>query len=350
MAILSTPADPTLVVLSGPGREECLRACLSSVLERPTGPLVDRVVVGWYQTSNGVGPPDWLSSHFGKLAKLRIANDGFLPRRIMDIANTVALEHKWALWLKDDEVVLPGGPEKLVDLLDDAGLGLLVSVTAVGQESARQQPRVVTYPFARPQWVRPSHMGSHVWMGYKAVPDFAVQQLKPLPASPRINLLHPQARPRWFSYWWNLSKVTPRPAADSIVGVYCADYLEHETLFEGRETLVQCHKMLRPGGTLRIATIHLDEVLNRYGKNTLDDYAYGQLPSFLELPTRELKLAAVLDKYRQLYNVAGLCSLLEDLGFEAIMQMEDGQFTDNLFWDIDELPPDKYFFIEAKKR
>ena len=53
-------------------------------------------------------------------------------------------------------------------------------------------------------------------------------------------------------------------AADSFDGVYHSHVLEHLTPADGQSLLAECHRVLRPGGTIRVVVPDLEAIAKNY--------------------------------------------------------------------------------------
>lgn len=99
-------------------------------------------------------------------------------------------------------------------------------------------------------------------------------QVRQLPRSDYLNLgCGGNARAGWINVdwcWkpgvdlcWDVRRGLPL-AASSMVGVYTEHMLEHFSLAEGTEILAECFRVLRPGGTIRIAVPDGALMIGRY--------------------------------------------------------------------------------------
>lgn len=93
--------------------------------------------------------------------------------------------------------------------------------------------------------------------------------------------------------------------------------IEHITLDQAKRLLKDCHRVLKPGGVLRIATPDAGIILKHYP----DDMAYFdqiQPPEYVKAPTAGEKLSRLLFSgdyaHRALYDYSMLESFLEQVG------------------------------------
>jgi SAM-dependent methyltransferase len=119
----------------------------------------------------------------------------------------------------------------------------------------------------------------------------------------------------------DLRRPFPWPDA-SARAVYSSHLLEHLTIDEGRRFLRECHRVLAPGGVVRIVVPDLRACIDRYLEGKLDA---GEFVSSLGFDAREpgdgwLKrwLAPRFRfPHRCMYDAESLLAALREAGFEA---------------------------------
>ncbi len=125
---------------------------------------------------------------------------------------------------------------------------------------------------------------------------------------------------RWEAYragvfrrlrYLDLRQPLPYPNA-SLEGVFGCHVLEHLTSAEAEATLREAHRVLRPGGVVRIAVPDLDEVIAEYDPAEPEAFLDGLLQSRERTTSRH--------RHWWLYNERSLRELLERTGFRDIQR------------------------------
>jgi predicted SAM-dependent methyltransferase len=71
---------------------------------------------------------------------------------------------------------------------------------------------------------------------------------------------------------WNLAR--PLPVDSGTVDlIYSEHFIEHITLAQAGAWLADCHRVLRPGGVIRISTPDLRTLIAAYQRKSIDDWA-----------------------------------------------------------------------------
>ena len=112
---------------------------------------------------------------------------------------------------------------------------------------------------------------------------------------------------------WDLRR--PLPIADgSVDAIFHEHLLEHLPPTEGLALTRECHRLLRPGGILRIGVPDF----GRYARSYVDGGSFVDTVR-PDLPTPLLALSEVAYHYghRSLWDEATLVGLLEEIGFRA---------------------------------
>jgi len=118
---------------------------------------------------------------------------------------------------------------------------------------------------------------------------------------------------------WDLTKPLPLPAG-SVRAVFLEHVLEHLTAATALAAVDQAHRLLEPGGVLRISVPDFGRYARSYaadGKGTDADFLAGQRPG---RPTPLLALAEVSHHHGHvsLWDDATLVELLRSAGFEQV--------------------------------
>lgn len=123
----------------------------------------------------------------------------------------------------------------------------------------------------------------------------------------------------------NLARGLSLPSA-SADHVYSSHFLEHLTLKEARRLLSDCHRVLRPGGRIRMLVPDLASVVERYERACAEEPAaaaqvFLSATGFFDHPAPESKLGMPLWLIRRrhnhsfMYDEAALRAELERAGF-----------------------------------
>lgn len=120
---------------------------------------------------------------------------------------------------------------------------------------------------------------------------------------------------RFFA--WNVINGLPMPN-DCVDLLYCGHLLDHLTPNDGIALLRECHRVMKPGATLRVSVADLRRLTNLYYAGTLgslDEIGEGSD----DLPTQAGKLWTLLcDKRRTAYDADALCAAGREAGFVSM--------------------------------
>jgi predicted SAM-dependent methyltransferase len=127
---------------------------------------------------------------------------------------------------------------------------------------------------------------------------------------------------------WNINLGLPLPDACCEL-VYSEHVLEHFPVERGVELLRECRRVLRPGGTLRIAMPSLAHVLAKYTSDDWRDQDWLTWPEFQFIETRAEMVNVSLRwwGHEWLYDHEELHRRLREAGFTEIEDLAWGEST-----------------------
>jgi ubiquinone/menaquinone biosynthesis C-methylase UbiE len=153
---------------------------------------------------------------------------------------------------------------------------------------------------------------------------------------------------------YNLSKRFPWKD-NAIDVIYCSHTLEHFTREDGHKFLIECHRILRPGGIIRIIVPDLGILVKYYreGKIRADEFVkkLGVLPQNSNNLVKKGLLYLISFPHKCMYDKQSLLNALKDVGFNA---KSKGSFESNIdkieLIELDERTTDSVIIEAEKKR
>jgi len=121
--------------------------------------------------------------------------------------------------------------------------------------------------------------------------------------------------------------------------MFCSHVLEHLTRLQGVGLLTEAHRILRPGGTMRVGVPNLELAIDLYRAGKARD----MLDRFFYRPE-----SGRLAQHRYMYDVGLLTEVLEEAGFSKVVRRE---YRSGVVPDLDKLDnrPEQTLFVEATK-
>ena len=177
----------------------------------------------------------------------------------------------------------------------------------------------------------------------------------------KLQLLTPE-QARGFPKGVVFADVSKRiPArSGSVEFIYCSHMIEHLSRWQALDFARECHRVLRPGGRLRLATPDLELIVRDYldgtsplmeeGRTASDAFcaeygAYADDPG--NQVRRMLRKLAGGDNHQWLYDEQGLRRLLGEAGFGEV---ERCSFRQGSIPELDSIEHrERGLFVEARK-
>jgi len=94
--------------------------------------------------------------------------------------------------------------------------------------------------------------------------------------------------------------------------------LEHITRDEGKKFLQECHRVLKPGGMLRISVPSTLKITSEYIAGAIRDYKYMNVGVEQAHDDAEAYYNLLLAGHKTIYDSDSLCSILKEVGFKNV--------------------------------
>ncbi len=176
------------------------------------------------------------------------------------------------------------------------------------------------------------------WINYDASPTLRFERL------PLVGLLYTKNQARFPKNVLYGDIVKGLPVQNNTCwAVYCSHVLEHLSLLEFRQALINTYKILEPGGTFRFVLPDLEYYIRSYREDQSHDAALTFMKCTLlgtESRRRGLKsfAAEYLGHSRHLWmwDYKSVANELGQAGFAGIRQAAFGDAVDRRFDDVEE--------------
>lgn len=145
---------------------------------------------------------------------------------------------------------------------------------------------------------------------------------------------------------YDLRRGLPLPAASCSI-IYSSHFIEHLSLTEARKHFADCYAALEPGGTLRMALPHFEELVRRY---VAGDAAYFEPLAEYCGPQNTLAgyMDYVMHQYGQHHSFQDINGFRDELGKAGFSEVTDAPFDP----DIDSNDPMRMrysLYVSARK-
>lgn len=303
----------------------------------------------------------------------------FLPRTgiraLFKAAEHAARDSGFALWLNDDEQIVPTQlpmPAPITEDLTELGLrGVWVTIDRSG--ALRTEPRFVSSTFQFPLWSRYSLCGvgqadtDRIFIAS----GFRIDQTRE-PCPPGHLRLNVGCGSRTFSRWTNIdydSECRPDILLDlskdklpfdaaSVEAVYSSHMVDHLTYREGKAFLEDCLRVMKPGAPLRVTACDMEVFARAYFSGTLGKFDYFQPEEFRNAATQGTKLGILAcgnasdrgfySGHKMLYMPESLGELLAAVGFTNVHVCAQDERA-AAFDDVDDIFPDSRAILEGTR-
>ncbi len=117
--------------------------------------------------------------------------------------------------------------------------------------------------------------------------------------------------------------------SSTVDAIYSSHMIEHLVRDDAWAFLLECHRVLKPGGRLRLVVPDLHALVQQYLLRGNGDHFLGQMQLETHLPPgvmRKMKWLLFGGRgHHWMYDARSLGGLMEEAGFAAVEMMEPGQ-------------------------
>lgn len=152
------------------------------------------------------------------------------------------------------------------------------------------------------------------------------------------------------AYGYNFQRMDARRLTftdNSFDYIVCSHILEHLTLEEGKNFLLDCHRILKPNGIMRLSVPDAELLAKKYISKQLG-YFDEINPECEKAGTQIEKVNTLLwSGHKAIYDATSLSDLLEETGFKASVQSFNQSQRPDLMKQVFDYHPDLSIFCEA---
>lgn len=132
----------------------------------------------------------------------------------------------------------------------------------------------------------------------------------------------------------------------SVPNVYSSHFFEHLTRADADHLLRDCHRVIRPGGMIRLCVPSLDSEAAKM-RAALAAYERGDVQQIQKWVTDgRTGFLGPYSRHRWMYNVAELSAALTGAGF---VEPTERRFREGAMADVDQLDTRPGIYVEAKR-
>lgn len=152
----------------------------------------------------------------------------------------------------------------------------------------------------------------------------------------------------------DLTQGLPMYANDSVDAIRASHILEHLPLENAKALLCDCHRVLKPGGVLRIAVPDLEIMIKRYREARMDVFNADQPLEFVLAPTDGEKFSRLMFSgdyaHRAIYDYGMLENFLRQAGFGTVVRsIQDFSHSEVMQQETKDQHPEISLYVEAIK-
>lgn len=148
----------------------------------------------------------------------------------------------------------------------------------------------------------------------------------------------------------DITKQLPKPD-NSIELINCSHTIEHLSREEGLYFLIECHRILRPEGILRISIPDARIISDAYINNKISDYGEFNIGVEKAKDSAQSLWEMLVTGHKTLYDAQSLIDILKEAGFQNIKQMNFLESQNSIIEkEVIDQYPEISSYIEARKK
>jgi predicted SAM-dependent methyltransferase len=146
---------------------------------------------------------------------------------------------------------------------------------------------------------------------------------------------------------WDLRRPLPYPA-QSIEAIFCEHFIEHITRPDAVRFLADCHRLLRPDGTVRLSTPDLRWLVAKFLDAEIDHWSDVGWTS--KNPCHLLNEGMRHWGHQWVYDAEDLRAVLTEAGFREIEEVAWRVSANSLLHGLESRPYHREIIVEATRR
>lgn len=131
--------------------------------------------------------------------------------------------------------------------------------------------------------------------------------------------------------------------------IFTSHFLEHITYNEGRAFLFECHRLLKPGGTIRIGVPDLTTLIADYVTKQLAKHDSHNEPCARAASQAEKLWCVLMENHKAIYDYPALSHALTLAGFSKVTRCSYKQGHPTIIAECEDLYPELTLYVEAEK-